>query len=277
VAAADRGYQSFAAQPEYIELNRCFVRSLVRHLTQCRVIVDVACGVGTLSLLLLEELQRRGERRSQILGIDLSRESLSLAREALGARRLQASVVEGSGDRLAVRSGTADAVLLGNAIHLFLDKPRLVAEAARTLRPGGVFAFNTRFYEGGDAEASERFTAEWSRQALRYAKQRGVRDPARRHGAAAAFANPWLLPAEYRDLVESARFRVASVEERAVELSSSSFEAIGAYAEFASMQLPGYSLDLAREALVSTVAPALRALGLTGVTRSWLELIAVKQ
>jgi ubiquinone/menaquinone biosynthesis C-methylase UbiE len=277
----DRSYEPFAKEPEYVELNRCFVRSVLSQVADAdpRVIVDVACGVGTLSLLLAEELQRPGGSRLRILGVDLSRESLSFAREALASAGcpVQAALVEGSGDRLAVRSGVADAVLIGNAIHLFVDKPRLVGEVARVLRPGGVFGFNTGFYEGARSEACERFSEEWTRQALRHAKQRARRTAAGRNGGAAAFTNAWLLPREYRQLLEAAGFRVSRLTERSVEMSRSNFEAIGAYAEFASMQLRGYPLEVATEALVSTVAPVMRNLGMSTVSRSWLELIAVKQ
>jgi hypothetical protein len=151
------------------------------------------------------------------------------------------------------------------------------------LRPQGCFAFNTAFYEGRRCERSGRFFGEWARRALEYAKGRAERrressrastDSGR--AGSAAFSNPWLSAREYRDLLEGGGFGILTLTERLVEMSRSSLEAIGSYAEYACTQLKGYPTDLAVEALVTTVAPALEVSGLSTVPRQWLEIVAIK-
>lgn len=91
------------------------------------VAVDVGGGTGIVSL----ELARIG---FSVLVADLSMGMLSIA-----ARRLPGRVVVSSGDRLAIRTGSVDLVTTVWLLHL-LPIPvadRVVAEAARVLRPGG--------------------------------------------------------------------------------------------------------------------------------------------
>ncbi|HEY3121485.1 MAG TPA: class I SAM-dependent methyltransferase [Vicinamibacteria bacterium] len=284
-APANTTYEPFARQPEYVALNRCFVRRAVAHFDRLAFLVDLACGVGTMTELLAGELVRlgrEGQDEPRILAVDVSTDSLRLAREAFDAAGLRTLVVQGSGEALPAPNGLADAVLLGNAIHLFTDKPRLVREVSRVLRAGGVFAFNTAFYEGGRPDETERFYDEWLKLALRHVKKKEhERGEARdrtpdRKTSTRAFSNPWLSPQEYRCLIEEGGLRIVSLTERRVETSRSFLEAIGSYAEFASAYLRRHPVELASEALASTVAPALDALGLVTVPRGWLEVIAVK-
>jgi ubiquinone/menaquinone biosynthesis C-methylase UbiE len=311
MALLNKTYEPFSKQPEYLEVNRCFIHSVLPHLQERRVLVDVACGIGTLTGLLAAELRRqdvasaaravaRAPREGlRVLGVDLSFESLGLAREELAAAgilgcpaacastpgpALRAIVVQGSGDRLPAAGAVADGLLIGNAIHLFTDKPQLVREVGRVLRPRGVFAFNTAFYAGGRIEKTERFFDTWLKQALRYVKREAARRgegtdvSSRKRGAGpVGFSNPELSSPEYRALVEGGGFRVLSITERALDMSRSSLEAIGGYAGFATAQLGGYPVELACEALSRMVGPTLEALGLTTVSRFWLEMIAVKR
>lgn len=53
-------YGPFSKEPEYLELNKCFVRSIVPRLKGLDCIVDLACGTGTLTELLPAELRDRG-------------------------------------------------------------------------------------------------------------------------------------------------------------------------------------------------------------------------
>lgn len=308
----NKTYEPYSRQPEYLEVNRSFIHSVLPHFQRLRLLLDVACGVGTLTGLLAAELQRQNGAGAaggggpsprpglRVLGVDISIESLALARDDLAAAGilgrpgahtstpnppLRAVLVQGSGDRLPAASAVADGILLGNAIHLFSDKLQLLREVGRVLRPQGVFAFNTAFYEGGRLEESERFFDTWLKQALRYVKRReaergseGAGVSSRKRGAApVAFSNPGLSCPEYRALVEGGGFRILSVTERTLEMTRSGLEAIGSYAGFAAAQLAGYPVELACEALAGTVASTLEVLSLASVPRFWLEVIAVKR
>jgi 2-polyprenyl-6-hydroxyphenyl methylase/3-demethylubiquinone-9 3-methyltransferase len=95
------------------------------------VVVDVGCGGGLLGL----PLTRAGAR---IVGVDLSRGSLRTA-----ARHVAGGFACGDAQRLPLRTGAADIVLLADVIEHVPSPARALAEAARLLRPGGLCFVNT--------------------------------------------------------------------------------------------------------------------------------------
>ncbi|GAA3230053.1 class I SAM-dependent methyltransferase [Nonomuraea helvata] len=97
----------------------------VRRLVPGGTLLDVACGTG----LVTRELAGRGLR---VLGVETS---AGMARIAAG----RADVVLGDARTLPVRDGSVDAVTTIWLLHLLDDARPVIAEAARVLRPGGVF------------------------------------------------------------------------------------------------------------------------------------------
>jgi len=97
-------------------------------------VLDLGCGDGHL----LELLVGRGLPASALIGVDLSPDELALARQrpALAETRL----IEGRGQRLPLPENCVDGVLSHLAWMLMDDIGQVVAEVARVLRPGGVFA-----------------------------------------------------------------------------------------------------------------------------------------
>lgn len=92
------------------------------------VLLDVGCGTG----LVTERLSRPG---LCVLGVDASYGMLSLAAERIGSRVLLADA-----GRLPVPNEAVDAVSMVWLLHVVGDSAAaMIAEAARTLRPGGVF------------------------------------------------------------------------------------------------------------------------------------------
>jgi len=310
-------YEPFSKEPEYRELNRQFIQCIIPQLKGLDCVVDLACGVGTLTELLFTELrhhaakleQERGAGlpgivdRMKVIGVDISRESLKLAQDhfkELGMLvwpameqsprqetydRVLMVFVEAIGDRLPVADTIVDTALLGNAIHCFIDKARLFQEVHRVLRTAGVFAFNTTFYAGSIVKGTEKFYEEWMKQALRYIKgreeeyrDRGMDSVLRKRGRGRpAFSNRWLTLTEYRQTLNEHGFDVVCIAERRIEMSRGNFETVGAYAELASVLMSGYPVELACEALESAVDPAFETVGLDAVPRSWLEVIGVKR
>ena len=283
-AALDATYDPFSREPAYVELNRQFVRSL--GLGGERRILDLACGTGTLTELVLEETPGA----ACVLGVDLSRTSLALARRRLladgavqeGAARVRLAAA--TADVLPVRDRGADAVLMGNAIHYFKDPGRLLDEVHRVLRPGGLFAFNTSFYAGTFLPGTERFYEEWVKEAVKYILRRDAEERGQgragisrtRGRGEATFSRRWPSPAEYAGTLERHAFTVWSIRERTALMTRSSFEAIGAYEGCAAALLSGFPVALAGEALARSAAPALRACGRESVPRQWLEMTAIK-
>jgi ubiquinone/menaquinone biosynthesis C-methylase UbiE len=92
------------------------------------LIVDLACGTG----IVTTRLAGPGRR---VLGIDRSAGMAGVA-----AGRLPGRVAVGDATRVPLPSGSADAVTLVWLLHLLGrdDSERVIAEAARVLRPGGL-------------------------------------------------------------------------------------------------------------------------------------------
>jgi len=96
--------------------------------------LDLACGSG----VLLERLHRR-DPGLRLTGVDMSADELALARARLpdGA----ATLTEGLAQAMpAVPDASQDAVLCHWALTLMDPLPPVLAEVARVLRAGGVFA-----------------------------------------------------------------------------------------------------------------------------------------
>lgn len=283
--AVNMTYEPFAREPEYIEANRAFIARM--ELGAVDGLLDLACGIGTMSDLLFERAPGL-----PIVGIDLSRESLAIAAEqfrtvpAAGAgRRRPLGFVQATADVLPCGDGSFDAVVMGNAIHMLPDADRLVAEIGRVLRPGGFLAFNSSFYAGTMPRGTERFHHEWMKLAVGYLVRKdlesrragGAGIPRRRGTMPGAFSHQWPSPEEWRDRLRRHGFSVTLLDARTVTMTQRNFECIGAYGGFAKVVLSGYPVAEASEALQATAGPALAAVGMTTVPRLWLEMIARKE
>jgi ubiquinone/menaquinone biosynthesis C-methylase UbiE len=271
-------YEPFSREPAYIELNAAFVHSI--GLGNSRRLLDLACGTGTLTELMILE-----NPTLSVVALDISRDVLMLARRYLVDRKRMVTLVEGSAERLPFTREYFDAVVMGNSIQLVDDKDSLLGEIHRVLGPGGVFAFNTSFYAGTYVPGTERFYLQWVAEACRYIqgkseelRARGLRAIIReKRLEARAFARPWLSVDDYVCRLERNGFRISSVEERTVLLTQRCFEAIGSYAELAGVLLSGYPVALACEALAKASGPSFAAMQTSVVPRYWLEVVTVRR
>jgi ubiquinone/menaquinone biosynthesis C-methylase UbiE len=283
----DVTYEPFSREQEYVEANRCFVRSV--RLCGRRAVLDLACGTGAMTALILEEMRLEpafADQPARVVGLDISHRALQLAQEFLANQGVWSEdaiqLARARADSLPLAEASMDAVLVGNAIQLFDDKGKAMREIRRVLRPGGVFAFNTSFYAGTFAPGTERFYLRWVQEALKRIQEKdadlrraGLPGVSRRKGCAKpAFSLPWLSGAQYTQLLEENGFLVTGVRERTVELTQRSFESIGSYAELAGVLLSGYPVEFACEALSTSAGSALEGCGLDVVPRYWIEVIA---
>jgi len=95
-------------------------------------LLDLGTGTGRV-------LEVFADRVEQGLGIDQSREMLTVARSALDRAGLaHCQVRQGDLYNLALPAGTADVVTLHHVLHFLTDPATAIAEAARVLRPHGV-------------------------------------------------------------------------------------------------------------------------------------------
>ena len=159
MASTDFSFATFSQNPFYENLNARLVA--MAEPSSGQRIVDLACGTGGVTKLILEQL--RGARDSVIIAMDHSAGALKQAMDDLKAHRDNAvqfvqSQVEQVSESLKER---ADTIIFCNAIHYIPDKDSLVVEISRALNPGGKFAFNTSFYEGGQVPESLQFYRKW--------------------------------------------------------------------------------------------------------------------
>ena len=93
------------------------------------VVGDLGCGTGTVS----EWLSLFCER---VIAVDASREMLQAARENLGGRK-HVQLRLGSLEKLPIENGELDIALMMLVLHHLPEPKRVLAEAARALKPGG--------------------------------------------------------------------------------------------------------------------------------------------
>ena len=95
------------------------------------VLLDIGTGTGRV-------LEIFADRISDGLGLDLSQQMLDLARSRLDQLGLRnCAVRQGNVYDIAVSAGSVDVAVLHHVLHFLDDPAAAIAEAARTLRPGG--------------------------------------------------------------------------------------------------------------------------------------------
>ena len=99
-------------------------------------ILELGCGGG----LMAEEYARRG---ALVAGIDRSRPSLRVARQHAASGGLSIDYVGSLAEQLPFPDGAFDAVVTADTLEHVEDVEQVVAEAARVLRPGGCFVYDT--------------------------------------------------------------------------------------------------------------------------------------
>ena len=117
--------------PGGVELTRRLADALA--LEPEESVLDVACGIGTTSLLLA------AERAVRVLGVDLGEAQVVRARAHAHKAGLgeQVRFEVGDAERLPVEAGSFDAAVCECAFCTFTDKATAAAELSRVLRPGG--------------------------------------------------------------------------------------------------------------------------------------------
>jgi 2-polyprenyl-6-hydroxyphenyl methylase/3-demethylubiquinone-9 3-methyltransferase len=104
-------------------------------LSQVRLL-DIGCGGGVLA----EEFAKLG---CQVTGIDISEESLAVARAHARTRDLSIKYQNGSATRLPFDEGSFGVVSCCDALEHIPELRQVIAEVGRVLKPGGLFLFDT--------------------------------------------------------------------------------------------------------------------------------------
>lgn len=272
----DHSFEPFASHEFYRETNTDLVDSALSFLDRLdpsvqRRIVDLGCGTGAITRLVLAKVQNLG-LKAQILGIDPSPLALDKARRSVA--NAMANFLNGSAENVSHLVSSADALFFCNAIHLIENKHAVFKEIGKALNTGGVVAFNTTFFDGAYLPITEKANRLWVVRAVQkmrreYPNVKIVKD-------AKTTAMRWLSPEQYEELLGENGFKVTHLECRQVEMTQASLEDISDYSLFIEGVLPGVPLDVGAEVLKHGVREALKELKLSTVPRYWLQVVAEK-
>ena len=141
-------FEAFTRHPFFTEVNRWIVERVM-----CpgrRKIVDLGCGPGAVTKLILERLD--DARNATVIGIDPSPSALAKARAAIHSKVVE--FMQGSAEWVSRLVSSADAVVFLNAIHLVPDKAQVMAEIRKVLNKGGVSVHHPNIIHGSNANHS---------------------------------------------------------------------------------------------------------------------------
>jgi ubiquinone/menaquinone biosynthesis C-methylase UbiE len=115
----------------------CGVPTAVADLHEGETVLDLGSGAGADVLI----SARRVGPTGKAIGLDMTDEMLELARaNAAQAGVANVEFVKGFIEDIPLRDASVDVIVSNCVLNLSGDKPKVLAEAARVLKPGGRFA-----------------------------------------------------------------------------------------------------------------------------------------
>jgi arsenite methyltransferase len=122
-------------------------------------VLDLGAGAGADVLI----SARRVAPSGKAIGLDMTDEMLDLARRnARDAGVSNVEFVKGYMEEMPLPDASVDVVISNCVINLSGDKPRVLREAARVLRPGGRFAISDVIADPDMDEATRADMAQWT-------------------------------------------------------------------------------------------------------------------
>jgi SAM-dependent methyltransferase len=100
---------------------------------ESRDVLELGCGAAQWTVALRE-------RRARAVGVDLSGQQLRHARSLAESQGIGVTLVQGDAERLPFTSQSFDIVFCDHGAIVFASPERVVEEASRVLRPGGLVA-----------------------------------------------------------------------------------------------------------------------------------------
>ena len=258
-------FTPFTRHPFFTHVNRWILERVICPGRQ--VIVDLGCGPGAVTQLILERV--RGQQPApRIIGVDPSTSALDKARAAISSKL--AEFVQGSAEWLSKLVKSADAVVFLNAIHLIRDKANVLQEIRRVLTPGGLLAFNSTFFSGAYVEGTSGFWRRWIVRSVQALREKGI---AVKHDGHAA-AMECLSADQYSAALKDAGFRPTTVELLRIDMTRAALIDIGRFSLFIEGALPGVPLEEGANALKTGLERTMDELKVDSVPRYWLEVVA---
>jgi arsenite methyltransferase len=137
----------------------CGVPTAVADLHEGETVLDLGSGAGADVLI----SARRVGPSGTAIGLDMTDEMLELAMtNAVEAGAANVRFLKGYLEEIPLPDASVDVVISNCVINLSADKPRVIAEAARVLRPGGRFAVSDIIADEDMDEATRADMQQWT-------------------------------------------------------------------------------------------------------------------
>ncbi|MBA3326793.1 MAG: arsenite methyltransferase [Solirubrobacterales bacterium] len=137
----------------------CGVPTAVADLREGETVLDLGSGAGADVLI----SARRVGPGGRVIGLDMTEEMLGLARaNAAEAGAHNVEFVHGYLEEMPLPDASVDVVISNCVINLSGDKPAVIREAARVLRPGGRFAVSDVIADPDMDDATRADMAAWT-------------------------------------------------------------------------------------------------------------------
>ena len=137
----------------------CGVPTAVAALSPGEVVLDLGSGAGADVLISAKRVSPGG----RAIGVDMTDEMLQLARtNAAEAGVENVEFRKGYLEELPLPDASVDVVISNCVINLAGDKNKVLAEAARVLRPGGRFAISDVIADEGMTEETRADMVQWT-------------------------------------------------------------------------------------------------------------------
>lgn len=266
----------FYKLPFYLALNERFIGSLP--ILAGQSVLDLGCGTGTNTRLIAEKVGESG----RIFAVDILERALLEAKSRLSNLKTPIKFIRGKAEELSTFlrevAGQIDAVIIGNAIHNFEDKRKAINEVRQVIKPEGMLAFNSTFFDGAIPPEEEQFYFQWIRRAMKLAvvkmRELGLDRP--KSSDQKNQARQQLTQEAYENLLILDGFRVVSIRKIPVDVPLEGFEKISQDPDFLEGSLPNVPEDVATQSLTQAVREVFREMSKTCAIRNWLEVVAAK-
>ena len=264
-------FAAFANAPFYQAINTNLVE--LSQVKPGQRVVDLACGTGGVTKIILEQL--RGAKESLVIGVDLSTSALKQARDEFSnVKDAMVELVLGRAEQLSqVIREKVDAVVFCNAIHLVNDKEQLSGEVFSTLRSGGVFAFNTSFYDGGHPPETEQWYRRWMFRSLRILRYEYGLSPVKSEKVE---ARQHLSAEQYTQLLIERGFKIKEYRVNTIPVPLEGWVLISQFEDWITGVMPGVPLKEASQSLQKGATQVFEEMKVNFIPRNWLEIVAVR-
>lgn len=270
-SAEDFSFSAFSNLPFYRQINARLLD--LAEIGTHRRIVDLGCGTGGVTKLILERLQ--SAKDTVIYAVDHSASALRDAVAELGGRkdaviRFVQSPVQ---NLMNAVTDDVDAVVYCNSIHYVPDKQTLLAQIREKLTPNGLLAINTSFYDGSHPPESEDFYRRWLMRSLRILKREYNMKP---DSSLKVESRQHLTKEEYEELLIGSGFTIVKSEVSDIDVPESGWFHISGFRDWIEGVMPGVPLEVGKEALQKGLRQVFEERGLVTVPRRWLSISAAR-